>query len=130
MTTTSSPFSADFLKKIQGMLTEQKTNLERELKSLNKPEVGSDETHDGIFPNYGNTEEDNAQEVADYETNLGIENQMDRTYRDVVKALARLKEGTYGICRYCKKPIDEKRLMARPTSSACIECKKTIVQEV
>ncbi len=131
MKTTSAAFSVDFLKKIEEMLLTQKETLERELGNLNKKGAGEDgsESHDGIFPNYGDTEEDNAQEVADYEANLGINHDLDKTYRDVVQALDRLKTGAYGVCRYCKKPIDEKRLMARPTSSACIECKKTIVQE-
>jgi RNA polymerase-binding transcription factor DksA len=47
-----------------------------------------------------------------------------------VAALKRLEKGDYGVCRYCKKPIEEKRLLIRPTSSACVQCKKTIVQEV
>ena len=35
-----------------------------------------------------------------------------------------------GICKYCDQPIDEKRLRARPTSGACISCKKTLTDEV
>jgi RNA polymerase-binding transcription factor DksA len=37
-------------------------------------------------------------------------------------ALARLDEGTYGICLVCRKPIAAGRLEARPTASLCVEC--------
>jgi DnaK suppressor protein len=49
---------------------------------------------------------------------------------DTIKALKAIESGKYGICKYCGKPIDEKRLIARPTSSSCIECKKTLTQEI
>lgn len=41
----------------------------------------------------------------------------------IEKALASIKNGTYGICTNCGWPISEKRLEARPISDLCIECK-------
>lgn len=82
------------------------------------------------FPEYGDDEEENANEIADYEASLSIEKDLGKTLRDINSALERIEVGSYGICKYCQKPIDHKRLMARPTSSSCIECKKTITQEV
>jgi DnaK suppressor protein len=40
------------------------------------------------------------------------------------EALLRIDEGTFGICESCGKRISEKRLMARPVTTLCIECKK------
>ncbi|HKK30667.1 MAG TPA: TraR/DksA C4-type zinc finger protein [Alphaproteobacteria bacterium] len=37
-------------------------------------------------------------------------------------ALARLEEGTYGICISCGKNIAPARLEAMPTAALCIEC--------
>lgn len=82
------------------------------------------------FPDYGDSEEDNAQEVADFEANMSIEKDLTKLMRDIVSSLARIEKGDYGVCKYCAKPMEEKRLLARPTSSACVACKKTIVQEV
>lgn len=118
-------FSDAFLAKIKVMLEAQKVAVDQQLKALTVDNDGGR----SVFPDYGETEEDNAQEVADYEANLSIKDDLLNTVRDVAEALSRLEKGTYGICKYCKKPIDEKRLLARPTSSACVECKKTIVQE-
>jgi DnaK suppressor protein len=41
----------------------------------------------------------------------------------VKEALDRIDNGTFGICESCGKPISEKRLMARPVTTQCIECK-------
>ena len=124
-------FSADFIEKIKALLTGQKIALEKDLeKFAKKDDKAVEEDYDAKFPNYGDTEDDNAREVADYEANLSIEDGLDKTLRDVNSSLSRIAKGTYGTCKYCKKLIDEKRLLARPTSSACVECKKTIKQEV
>lgn len=120
-TSTKSAFSAAFLLKIKEILLKEKVKFETEIKN-------SDENAD--MSNYGDSEEDNAQKVVDLETNMSIEKDMERSLRDVNSSLKRLEKGDYGICRYCHKAIEEKRLLARPTSSACVACKKTIIQEV
>ncbi|MHB2147890.1 TraR/DksA family transcriptional regulator [Calditrichota bacterium LG25] len=38
-------------------------------------------------------------------------------------ALERIENGTYGICRVCRKEIDHKRLEAVPTTTICFDCK-------
>lgn len=41
---------------------------------------------------------------------------------DIDQALLRIKEGTYGICVRCNKPIDERRLEAVPTARYDADC--------
>jgi len=40
------------------------------------------------------------------------------------EALSRIKEGTYGKCSVCNKPIQKPRLEVVPHAHMCIECKK------
>ena len=40
------------------------------------------------------------------------------------RALEMIKEGTYGICQDCNKPIQKKRLELVPTAKLCIACKQ------
>ena len=40
----------------------------------------------------------------------------------IQSALARLEDGTYGICTKCGEPIDERRLKAVPTATTCLTC--------
>jgi DnaK suppressor protein len=41
---------------------------------------------------------------------------------DVVRALAKLDDGTYGICDRCGAAISLERLEARPSSVLCVRC--------
>lgn len=82
------------------------------------------------FTNLGDKDDENAEEVATYSTNLTLERTLEASLRDVERALERVASGSYGICKYCNKEIDEKRLRARPSSSSCIECKKSFTQEL
>ncbi len=129
--TKAASFSPDFLSTINTTLLGEKKRLENDLSKFAKPNPHTvEEDFDSKFPNYGDKDDENAAEVAEYAANVSIEQDLEKTLRDINVALDRLKKGTYGICKYCKKPIEEKRLLARPTSSACVECKKAITQEV
>ncbi len=44
---------------------------------------------------------------------------LDAELASVTAALARLDAGTYGRCMDCGQPIDEERLVARPTARRC-----------
>lgn len=126
----ASPFSQTLLDQLKATLLEEQARLQEELAKFTtrNPHVADD--FDSKFPNYGDKDDENAAEVAEYAANLSIEQDLEKTLRDVKAALDRLATGTYGICKYCQKPIEERRLLARPTSSACVECKKAITQEV
>ena len=42
--------------------------------------------------------------------------------RDIDLALERVRDGTYGLCAHCGKPIAPERLAARPSAAMCIDC--------
>lgn len=130
MTKAKSQFSPELLKQIEANLLEEKAKLEKELAKFSKKKSGQEGDYDSTFPDYGDKEDENAAEVADYVVNLSLEENLEKSLRDAISALDRLKKGVYGICKYCQNPIEEKRLLARPTSSSCMSCKKTITQEV
>ncbi len=122
-------FSDEFLKKIEEQLKQEKVRLETELAKFTTKNKNTSDDFDATFPEYGDKEDENAQEVAQYTTNKPLEIALENELRDVGKSLERLEKGDYGVCKYCKKQIDEKRLLARPTSGACVSCKKTLTQE-
>jgi len=126
---TAQVFNDEFLDTIQKSLEELKVRLSSELSTFATKDIHSKGNLDASFPKYGDEEDDNAREVADYTTNKPLEITLEKTLTDVNKALERLHKGAYGICKYCDEPIAEKRLLARPTSSACVSCKKTLTDE-
>jgi RNA polymerase-binding protein DksA len=125
----SQNFAPEFIEEIKNTLLQEKARIENELSSIGQKDESEGGKFNVHFPNYGDEEEDSAVEVADYEANLSIGNRIEKLLRDIETSLERIEKGTYGICKYCQKPIDQKRLIARPTSSSCIECKKTITLE-
>ena len=40
------------------------------------------------------------------------------------RALARIEDGTYGVCESCGQPIGKLRLMAFPRATLCMTCKQ------
>lgn len=103
-------------------LLKRKKNIEEELKEL----LGNKDKEEGNkvkFPDFGDKTDENAQEIGEYSTNLATEKVLRSSLRDINNALDRIKDGTYGICKYCHEPIGKKRMLARPVASACVKCK-------
>jgi len=122
-------FNKKFIEEIRAKLIAEQERLKKDLARFahKNPHLADD--YDTNFPDYGDDESENAAEVAQYDTNLRVEQTLEKKLRDIIKSLQRLEKGEYGICTYCKEPIKEARLRARPTSGACVSCKKTLTQE-
>lgn len=117
------------LKIIKDKLLAEKKSLEDRLKSFTEKDAGESDNYRSKFPSFGDKEDENAAEVATYGDQLSIEHTLELNLRDVNKALESIKKGKYGNCKYCGQPIEEKRLLARPTSSSCVACKKKLKGE-
>lgn len=122
-------FAQSFIDEQEQKLKEQEQKLEQELGRFTNPNPNVEGDFEATFPEYGDESDENAREIADYLSNKPLEETLEKTLRDVKKSLERIKKGIYGICKYCDEKIDEKRLTARPTSSSCIGCKKTLTNE-
>lgn len=65
-----------------------------------------------------------ADRIAEFETNVEISAELELRLLDVVNALAKIEDGTYGICEVSGEPIEEARLHANPAARTCIEHKE------
>lgn len=52
-----------------------------------------------------------------------------RMLRDVVSALQRIENGSFGTCERCGEVISDKRLEALPFARCCIECQRLVERE-
>jgi len=111
------------IKKAEEILLAQKKQIMHELSEVSRQDSHEADNTATKFPEYGDKPDENAQEISDYSTNIVTEKVLEKSLEDIEKSLARIKNGTYGICKYCGNPIAEKRLLARPTASSCISCK-------
>lgn len=119
-----------FIEEIKQKLIEEKARIEKELAKFSHKNTHNTDDYEANYPEYGDEEDDNVQEIEQYTVNKPLEMNLESLLKDINKALASIEKGTYGICKYCDKNIDEKRLKARPTSSSCVSCKKTLTDEL
>ena len=111
---------------IKKELTQKRTEVLAELSGFTKEDKHAKTEHRPKFTDLGAANDDNAKEVDVYTTNLSVSRILESTLKDIDSALKRIDKGTYGICKYCGKEISEKRLLARPVASACVECKNKL----
>ena len=124
---------AKFFEDMKAALAEEKIKLEAELAGLAHRNAKPNEDGQSFvvkYENFGESEDENASEIAQYSDNLSLEQELESGLKDIESALKAVANGTYGICKYCKQNISEDRLRARPTSTSCIACKKTLTQEL
>ncbi len=117
------------LNDLKKQLEARKENVLEQLRSIGHQEVGepgSEINFNADFPDYGESAEDNAVEVADYAKNLSVERELEKDLRDIEKTIKKMDDGTYGICSHCNEPIEIERLKVRPESGSCVSCKNAI----
>lgn len=87
--------------------------------------------HDGLELSMSRTEQDNGRDSLDesseeglLSTELRLRDREKNLLRKVRAAQDRLLDGTLNECEDCGGPIGFKRLLARPVTTLCIECKE------
>lgn len=102
------------IKKYEDTLEKLSKALKKDIKEEeSSPDFGDDNDHDG----------ESSEKVEAIVDNLGIAESAKERLEDVEHALTKIKEGKYGICEKCKKPIEEKILDIDPESRLCKSCK-------
>lgn len=66
---------------------------------------------------------DRASLESDRNFELRIRDRERKLILKMQEAIKRMDDGVFGICEVCNGPISEKRLMARPVTTLCIDCK-------
>jgi DnaK suppressor protein len=66
---------------------------------------------------------DRASLEADRNFELRIRDRERKLIAKMQEAIRRIDDGAFGICDSCGGPISEKRLLARPVTTQCIDCK-------
>src|ERR1700749_3649079 len=103
-----------------------KTQLERQLREL-QTDFGKE------MQNMGSPALADINDQATLESERSFELRIKDRERKLIgkvhEALKKVGDGSYGICESCGEPIGVKRLMARPVTSFCINCKSEMEAE-
>jgi RNA polymerase-binding transcription factor len=65
---------------------------------------------------------DIASEESDRDMTLRMHDHERKLVDEIRAALKRIDEGEYGVCEACGDDIGERRLLARPMATHCIDC--------
>ncbi|NIP73467.1 MAG: RNA polymerase-binding protein DksA [Gammaproteobacteria bacterium] len=103
--------------RLHGMLE----NLEEEVTST----VDGMRQDGGAFPD----PTDRATLESERNLTLRIRDRERKLRNKIEEALARIDDGTFGICEVCEEQIGFKRLEARPVTTLCINCKSEQEQD-
>jgi DnaK suppressor protein len=80
-----------------------------------RPELGSAQ-------GFGKRIGDGTVEAISRLTEIGVGRTLEAGLLRIERALAKLDEGSYGVCDSCGRPIPTARLRAMPDSVLCVEC--------
>jgi len=72
----------------------------------------------------GNDQADVGSKALERDAEMSLANNSREMLIQVERALARLDDGTYGVCESCGQPIGKLRLMAFPRATLCLSCKQ------
>jgi DnaK suppressor protein len=79
----------------------------------------------GTAQGFGKRIGDGTTEAISRLTDISVGESLEASLARIDRALARLDEGTYGICEGCGRQIPERRLEAMPESVTCVECARS-----
>jgi DnaK suppressor protein len=101
---------------IRSELEERRDRTQERLAELAKrPERG---TAQGFGKRIG----DGTTEAVSRLTDIGVGDSLERTLARTERALAKLNDGSYGVCDSCGDPIGPGRMRALPDGVLCLAC--------
>lgn len=117
------PLDKNTLEELKAALVAEKEDLEKNLGRIARPVDKEEGDYETSFEELGTDKDDNATEVDQYTQNLSVETALEKKLQEVLDALERMENGTYGKCVNCNDEIPVERLRANPSAKTCIHCK-------
>ncbi|MCR3757868.1 TraR/DksA C4-type zinc finger protein [Clostridium felsineum] len=108
-------------------LTVEKENLIKIIRDMKKNQtVDANVEIASELSYYDNHPSDLAAEFNDIERGKASKKNEEALLKKIEKSMEQIKEGNYGICSSCGKPIGEERLEFVPYAENCIECQNKL----
>jgi DnaK suppressor protein len=122
--TTKSPLSKKEVGDLREHLVAERTQLKAQFDELEQSTFATNQSD--LTGEMGFDEEyaDAGSATFERERDLSLVNNLRDLMERIDKALARMEDGTYGLCDRCGKPIEKLRLKALPYANLCIKDKQ------
>ncbi len=108
------------------LLLKTKDQIAGDIRNLSDENSGSGNDRGGDVSGHALHMADVATDMYDREFTLSLASNDRELLYEVDEALARIKDGTFGSCTSCKKPIPATRLKAIPHARTCMKCQEKI----
>ncbi|MCO4793214.1 MAG: TraR/DksA family transcriptional regulator [Bacteriovoracaceae bacterium] len=118
-----SPFDKKFLDSQKSKLLDLKNEILNQI-----AEHGNEEFH--VEKDQTTEDGDQAQAYQDQSVAFGLREREYQRLRDIDIALAKVEDGTYGICEETDEPIGKKRLEKMPWAKLSIEAAEEIEKQL
>ena len=117
------------IEQLKQKLEKDKATIEKELSSFAKKDPKLKGDWDSQFPRFGEGAgserlEEEADEVEEYANRLPVEFSLELKLKDIVSALKKIENGSYGKCEKCGEQIPEERLKIYPEARFCLKCEQ------
>jgi DnaK suppressor protein len=108
------------IEEVAAALRARRAELAVELERLTAP------PEPGATVGFGKRIGDGTTEAVERFTSTATARSVSRALTDLDRALAKVSEGTYGVCDACGGLIPEERLAAMPATAHCVDCRRTL----
>jgi DnaK suppressor protein len=124
MATTKSPITKKELDDLKARLVAERKDLEAQYTELEESTFATNQSE--LTGEMGFDEEyaDAGTATFERERDLSLVNNLRDLMERIDKALAKMGEGSYGLCDRCGRPIEKLRLKALPYANLCIKDKQ------
>ena len=114
-------YSKKELDDLRGRLQTERAELQDQLTTIEEQSFASTQSDISGEVSFDEENADAGTFTFERERDLSIENNVRDLLGKIDRALARMDDGTYGICSRCGKPIEKARLKALPYVDLCIK---------
>jgi RNA polymerase-binding protein DksA len=112
------------LVEFRSRLNEERGELQAQLSELEESSFGTPQSDLTGEVAFDEEYADAGTATFERERDLSLENNIRDLLTKIDKALARIDEGTFGICERCGNPIEKPRLKALPYANLCLKDKQ------
>lgn len=124
MPTSRPPLTEKEIRENRDRLVEERADLMAQYRELEESTFSGDQTEMTGEMGFDEEYADAGTATFERERDLSLVNNIRDLTERIDKALAKIDEGTYGLCDRCGKPIEKARIKALPYANLCLKDKQ------
>src|SRR2546421_7429594 len=121
---TKSPLTKKETEELKARLLEERKDLQSQLDELEESTFASNQSDLSGEMGFDEEYADAGTATFERERDLSLVNNLRDLMERIDKALAKIEEGTYGLCDRCGRPIEKARIKALPYANLCLKDKQ------